>query len=67
MVCEADANVVMAEVFPSRCLLISRLLAPASVLVVQDAIKLEAIFSGQHYKSGNIQTYAYALQDELNR
>ena len=67
MVCEADANVVMAEVFPSRCLLISRLLAPASVLVVQDVIKLEVIFSGQHYKSGNIQTYAYALQDELNR
>ena len=59
MVCEADANV--------GCLLISRLLAPASVLVVQDTIKLEAILSGKHYKSGNIQTYAYALQDELNR
>ena len=41
MVCEADANVVMAEVIPSRCLLISGLLAPASVLVVQDVVKLQ--------------------------
>ena len=41
MVCEADANVVMAEVIPSRCLLISGLLAPASVLVVQDVVELQ--------------------------
>ena len=41
MVCEADANVVMAEVIPSRCLLIGGLLAPTSVLVVQDVVKLQ--------------------------
>ena len=41
MVCKADANVVMAEFIPSRCLLISGLLAPASVLVVQDVVELQ--------------------------
>ncbi len=42
MVGEADADVVVVEVLPRRSVLVSRLAAPETVLVVENVLKLQS-------------------------